>query len=560
MVSRAHHRRHTELFAQGAIGIIGPGVLRGCLESHRAENGSVMVAEGEVYRAGAWRADAAGEGHPWALVHDLWIRGGGDALSRVDGLYSLARYDDSPGDPALVLLSDRYGSRRLFIHDDGEVFAFAADFQALVAWVGDAVSIDRAFVEETVCLGAPLRGATWVTQIQLFPPATEMRVSLGATREGRYWDWTSLPAPGSNRQRDLVAETYERWREVLDLRLTGGRLGQQLSGGLDSRLILAEVARRRSGWASVTYGEPAADEVRFAKRAARAVGSTWTLLELPGPDWLDHRVAASLENGGFVDLINAHHAGRLETMRGLFDVEMSGFTGDVTLGDTYWGLNDQGVMDRLPYWSSPVSLPPEEAFARISADIGGRSTWGFMMDTKLRRAINWWPHMCVNDLEVRKPFLDYGFLEFCAGLPLELRRSSRMHVEILRRFFPALARVPIQRTGVRPGAPRLAYLAMAGVRRLHRGARAAGIPLRPWVRGAFDLSTWLQAPGIEQRFRDVLVRPDARVAGYFDRASVAAVLDQTFGIPQVAHEIAFHLYRVEQVLAEIPVWARAGRD
>lgn len=559
MVRRPHHHSHREIFPHAAIGISGPGLLAGCLQSYRAGDGSVLVPEGEVYRAGAWTPAAGGHAAAWPHVHGIWQREGAAGVAGIDGLYNLARYHDaSPEGPALTLLSDRYGSRRLFIHDDGDAVVFAADFAAVLAWVGPAATLDRRFIEESVCLGAPLRGATWVEQIRLFEPATELVVTTAGARERRYWSWSQLPPSGSIRPADVVAETYERWREVLDLRLEGDHLGQQLSGGLDSRLILAEVTRRRSGWPSLTYGEPGADEVRFSARTAAVAGSPWTLLELPGPAWLDHRIAAAVENGGFIDLINAHHAGRLEQVRDVFEIDLSGFVGDVTLGDTYWGLDPQGVMNRLPYWYSPVSIPPEEAFTRISDALGDAGPWGFMMDLKLRRAINWWPHMRVNEIETRKPFVDYGFLEYCLGLPVERRHGSALHVEILRRYFPRLARVPIQRTGVRPGASRAAYYAMAAVRRAHRTARRAGVPLRPWVRGAFDLGPWLSAPGVEARFRDVLTGGGARLTGYFDPRAIRETLDLTFGTPQIAYEIAFNLYRVEVMLAELPGWMRAG--
>ncbi|MEQ1730902.1 MAG: asparagine synthase-related protein, partial [Vicinamibacterales bacterium] len=487
--------------------------------------------------------------------HDLWSRGGADALANVDGLYTLVRYDAA--EPSLTLLSDRYGSRRLFVHDDGDAFVFAADFAAVLAWVGRGATVDRRFVEETVCLGSPLRGATWVNEIRLFEPASERRATIAGGSARRYWSWSSLPEPGAVRPHDPVAETYERWREVLSLRCAGERVGQQLSGGLDSRLILAEGSRLRERWPSLTYGVAGSDEVRFAARAARVAKSPWTLLDLPGPDWLDRRVALSLENGGFLDLLNAHPAGRLSDIAGVFRYELSGFAGDATMGETFRGIDRRGVLGRLPYWSSPVSLDPEDVFTRIEADIGQARPWGYIMDTKVRRSTNGWPHLAVPDVEVRKPFLDYVFLEFCAGLPAELRSASRLHIEILRRYFPAFARVPIQRTGVRPGAPSAARLAMAAVRRIHKGARVLGLPLAPWIRGAFDTASWMMAD-TERQLRETLLDSGARVRDHFDPRAIDAVLNQTFRTHEIAHEIAFNLLRVEHTLRQLPAWMQNG--
>lgn len=555
VVRRPHHRMHQAYFEHGAVGISGPDLLAGCLRSYVHPHGSTMVAEGEVYRAGAWTSASGHHADAWPVVHDLWRRGGADAVAGVDGLYTLVRYDESP-DPSLTILSDRYGSRRLFVHDDGDAYVFASDFAAVLAWVGERATLDRRFIEETVCLGAPLRGATWVNEVRLFGPATERRVTRDGGQERRYWQWSELPEPGATSPRDVVAETYERWRDVLDLRLGGTAPGQQLSGGLDSRLILAEATRRVPGWPSLTYGTAGSDEVRFAAQAARSVGSPWTLLELPGADWLERRVALSLENGGFLDLLNAHPAGRLDEIREVFRIDLSGFAGDATMGQTFRGIDHQGVMDKLPYWSSPVSLDPDDVRHRVVDDIGATPPAGYIMDTKVRRSTNGWPHLAAPDLEVRKPFLDYGFLAFCAGLPTEFRTGSWLHVAILRRYFPALARVPIQRTGVRPGAPRAAYVGMAAVRRAYRAARSLGLPLAPWVRGAFDLDAWLREPAVEQELRAALLAPDARVRDHFDTRAIGQVLDQTFRTGGIAHQIAFNLVRVEHVLRRMPAWMR----
>lgn len=559
MVSRPGHAHHLEIHPQAAFGISGPGLLDGTLQAYRHPGGSIMLAEGEVYRVGGWTPVAAPHGQAWPLVLDQWTGGGAAALNAVDGLYTLVRYDpESPDGPRLSLVNDRYGSRRLFVLDDGEAVVFAADFPALAAWLGKRFELDRAFIEETICFPNALGRRTWARQVELFDPRTLLEAtSQGVTRTA-YWDWSDLPEPGSTGGRDPVAETWERWQDVMRVRLSGQALGQQLSGGLDSRLILATARGAARDWPTLTYGERGSDEVRFAERAAAVAGSRWTLLELPGPDWLARRVETSLENGGFIDLVNCHHAGRLDEVAAQFRIEINGFCGDFTLGDTYQGLDALGVFSKMPYWDSPVSVAPADAMTRITEDLGTRSTWGYMMDTKVRRHVNWWQHMAVNDVESRKPFLDYQFLEFCAGLPPALRVESRMHTAMLRRYFPALARVPIQRTGVRPGAGTVTRLGMAAVRRTWRAGRSLGLPLAPWIRNAMRMETWLAEPGPQGVIRETLLDPGARVAALFERGAITELLARAFAPqPRVATEVLMNLYRVELVLREIPRWCAA---
>lgn len=558
MVTRPDHRAHMELHDHAAFGNSGPGLHAGTLTSYTRRDGAVLVAEGEIYRIDAWSSADHPFEQAWPLVHEQW-RDQPDTLSDIDGLYSLVRYEpDSADGPRLSLANDRYGSRRLFILEDGDEFVFAADFRAVAAWLGPRLTIDRQFISDAICLGTPLGDRTWAEQIRLYPSATEYRVSRRGVRTRRYWDCSRLPPAAPEPPRDMLARVDAAWRAAMARRMRGDRLGQKLSGGLDSRLILADGRHRGDDWLAVTYGEPGSDEVRFAKASAKAAHVSWMFWELPGEDWLERRVALSLENGGFVDLMNAHQAGLLQHLRGRLSFDISGYAGDVVLGDTYTGLSPLEAFWKVPYWHSPVSDDESVMETRVRADLGNREPWAWFLDTKMRRAINGWPHLAVNDAEVRKPFMDYAFVEYCASLPRAARHASAIHERLLRTRAPSLARVPIPRTGVRPGASAAHWQTLRVVRYLYRTVqpRAAtlGLPLRPWVRGAVDVTRWLQDARVQATLRDVLVRRDARIAAYVEPRAVAETL--TLGFEgRLANEVPLNLYRIERVLQELPRWA-----
>lgn len=558
MVSRADHRAHLEIHAQAAFGNTGPGLHAGTLTSYTRADGAVMMAEGEVYCIGAWTSGARPFEEAWPLVHDRWT-GCADALTDVDGLYSLVRYEaQSPDGPRLSIASDRYGSRRLFVLDDGDEFVFAADFAPLAAWLGSRLQVDPQFISDTICLGAPLGDRTWARQIHLFPPASEWRVTHAGVTTTRYWDISKLPPSGADVPRDMLERVDAAWHGALAARVKGEHLGQQLSGGLDSRLILADGQQRGREWLAITYGEKDGDEVRFAEACARTACVPWLLWELPGDDWLERRVALSLENGGFLDLRNAHHAGLVQHLHGRIQFEISGFAGDVTLGATYTGLSPIEAFWKLPYWHSPASEDEGVVQERVIADIGTQDPWGWMLETKMRRLINFWPHLAVNDLEVRKPFMDYALVNLCASLPLSARHDSAIQVQLLEKYAPRLLRIPIQRTGVPPGASALRWLTARAIRQLHRvvqpAAARVGLPMRPRMRGAMDVTRWFGNPDVQSAMRDALLGSDARITTYVDRQAVANTLALGFEGHRIADEVPLNLYRVERVLRHLPHW------
>ncbi len=533
------------------VGITGPELFEGTVHVHTEPGPRALVVDGEAYHV------CAEDGRPcrgaalWSTVHRRWITGGAEVLVRLDGVFNAVQVDASSG-PTLRIFNDRYGSRRLYYAELADAFVFASEMAPIVAWMGAGAAFDPEFIRPSVCFGSPIDDATWIRGIRLFPPATVMTVSRDATTTDRYWRWSDAPPAGSHSAPDRFDALYDLWQRALAARLHGSRVGQQLSGGLDSRLILGEAVRHRQSWTTSTYGDEYSDDVRFAKRSAACVGASWSLCPLPA-DWLDRRLAVCVAHDGIVDLVNTHAAGLASTLAGLMDFEIGGYLGDAVLGGTGTQWTPDTVVWGLSYWMSPVSLGPEAAQTRIGASVAGTtSLWSWMFENKWRRAINAWPQLAVNDLEVRKPFLDYAFAEYCVGLPLEDRLSRRGHMELLQRSCPSLARVPWQRTGVHPGAGVMACAVIKGVRVVYRAvqpwAARAGVPMRPWVRNAFDEKACFGTADVRCTLTDCLTDRAALINEYFEREAIERTLSMAFDTREVAIEVPMNLYRAEHVL------------
>jgi hypothetical protein len=544
----------------GAIGTSGPGILPGSLTIHGEAPELQMLAEGEVYHHDERLAHGESAGGPWTMVRAAWLDRGAEAVAGFDGLFTLALVDSET--PRLRLINDRYGSRRLYLLDAGSAYVFASALRPLLPWRADtdAFQIDEAFLRQFACLGAPLDDRTWFRGVRLMPPASEIDVTPGRVRERRLWRWDDLPPP-STEPADrmglpvrLVTPLRESWLRALGARLGGDRVGQQLSGGLDSRLILADAVAIRRDWTAITYGEPGADEVRIAGQAASIAGASWLHLVLPEAEWLETRTRFSVAHDGVVDLVNAFQAGMLPLMHERITWEVSGYLGDFVLGATYEAETAREAMSYLPYWHSPVAMPEAEVQALIEQSVGGHSPRGWLADTKCRRAINAWPHTAVDVIEVRKPFMDHALVEFAAALPRPYRDRHDLHRALLG-FHPRLARVAWQKTGVPLDAsPARFWLGRArrvAYRGMRKAASAAGVTMRPWVRGAVDLDTWLADGRATATIADTLLSQGSRLSPYFDRVSVQATIDATRPPRTIAHEPLFRLYLAERLLRDL---------
>ncbi len=238
------------------------------------------------------------------------------------------------------------------------------------------------------------------------------------------------------------------------------------------------------------------------------------------------------------------------------EFELSGYLGDAVMAGTGLDLTPESAFDDIPYWPSPVSLNQETARERVVASAtDAPSAWAWMVENKWRRATNGWPHLAVNDLEVRKPFMDYALVDYCAGLPLADRRTRRAQRELLNRFYPALARVPWQKSGVRPSAGWPSRSAIKGARLAYRAVQPfiarIGVPMRPWVRTACDVNAWCAAPAIRRALTECLTDRSALVAEYFDRSDLERTLALAFDRHEVAIEVPMNLYRAEHMLRRL---------
>jgi hypothetical protein len=554
MTTMPGHRIAEHATGWCGVGITGPGKFDGSIAVHPTANRGAFIADGEVYHVTGPDACPRCGAEAWQEVARRWTRS--PAITTLDGLYTAVAIEGDGGvNPELSIFNDRYGSRRLYYAELPDAFVFAAELAPIAAWLGPAAEIDDAFVRESICLGSPLGDHTWIRGVSLFPPATVMRVSPGKVRTTRYWTGVDIVQPGTNVAEDRFERLHSLWSRAVETRVRGPRVGQLLSGGLDSRLILGEATRHRHQWMTATFGEPGADDVRFARRCAEAAGVPWLFWRSPRPGWLERRLAFSVAHDGVVDVVNANHSELVDALGGLMDYEVSGFLGDVVMGGTYLGITREDALDYVPYWHSPVSVDAAAIGERARAAIDrSASPWMWMLENKLRRSINGWPHVAVNHLEVRKPFLDYALFEFCAGLAAEERRERRPQIELLTRYYPSLARLPWQKTGVRPAAGWASRTAMKGVRVTYRTgqrilAKAGGTP-SPWIRNAWNVDGWCSSPAVKQAVTESVTAPSSLLADFLDRGAIATALELGFERHAIATEVVMNLYRAEHVLAK----------
>jgi len=231
-----------------------------------------MVCNGEIYNAPDLRREETLAGYPFRSTGDietivpLYERWGADAVSRLEGMFGLAVWDDRGG--RLVLARDRAGEKPLFWTEiDGEV-RFASEIQALLVFPDQPRRLDPVAASLYAALGYVPAPRTMLAGISKLEPAHLLVADRAGVAVRRYWDPAAAArAPSRLDGPDVLRATLLRAveRELM----SDVPVGVFTSGGLDSSLLAGAAARVMPGERIHTYAvrfvEPGYDESPHAE-------------------------------------------------------------------------------------------------------------------------------------------------------------------------------------------------------------------------------------------------------------------------------------------------------
>ncbi len=243
------------------------------------ENGRVVVVfNGEIYNHLELRARLEAKGHRFAtrsdtevLVH-LYEEEGPDFPARLNGIFAFALHDREKD--LLLLARDPVGVKPLYYADLPQGLLFGSELKALTAHPAFPRDLDmEALRAYFLCEYVPGAYSVYAKARKLLPGHLLLSTPEGTTVRP-YWSWQPLPeAPTS------FAEAAERLRAEL-MRSVRGQLmsdvplGVFLSGGVDSSVVAACMARAGGRVESFTIGfeDPSFDESAHARRVAEHLG------------------------------------------------------------------------------------------------------------------------------------------------------------------------------------------------------------------------------------------------------------------------------------------------
>src|SRR5881296_708805 len=140
-----------------------------------------------------------------------------------------------------TLFNDRYGMHRIYYHESKEAFYFAAEAKAILTVRPELRRADPRGLGEFVACGCTLENRTLFEGVHVLPCAAAWVFrNSSVERKGTYfqpreWEDQTLlePEPYYREIREVFSRNLPRYFEG------EGRIGMSLTGGLDTRMIMA---------------------------------------------------------------------------------------------------------------------------------------------------------------------------------------------------------------------------------------------------------------------------------------------------------------------------------
>ncbi|HET7550522.1 MAG TPA: asparagine synthase-related protein [Gemmatimonadaceae bacterium] len=414
-----------------------------------------------------------------------WV--GADAeLPTFDGYHAAVVHDARHG---LTLGADLIGMFPVYWWTGGEVllagsspelfrlhpcFRSSLDIEGLAAMLLTMYSVD---------------GRTLLTGVRRLAPGHLLRAGAGrAPREVE-----NYRLPFSDRWHDVPFSTQvELLHEVLAdaVRRHVPRdepCALSLSGGRDSRLVAGLLERQGNSVTAVTFGERDDMEMRCARGVARATGFAHRTLplEVDGEGKCGELHATWLHcTTGFGALA---HWGSAARMGDLPPRLATGYVMDPIIGGTHipWAYdraNRRMAFDSFFARANAHGVPEEtlrslfgghgandlvdaargtvrRIYERYS-DVESRRAWCFDIHHRQRFHVGNPPWFLSFATWPAQPAVDRRVLEVAGAFPLATLAERRAQDEVIRRFFPHLAELPLDRNSydTEPISPRVRYL------------------------------------------------------------------------------------------------------
>lgn len=375
----------------------------------------------------------------------------------------------------------------------GDIASFGTHQDLVSVTSGQAASIDVVSAAEFLNRSHTTFPYTMYSNVEELKPGSLHCVKpeengSGQVRDFSYWSPPQELTEGFDAT-ELAEELAQSLISAVSDRCCGGKTAVCLSGGLDSRLIMAAVPEELE-CIGLTFGDALNREMKTAQRVCKAYNRQWLPL-FRGKYFLEDSLVSMVKLAGCEgDWLHAHTVGFVEKIEevgidtlfdgnGLDEFLKGCFTADMARVKRLGGILPAKYV-KLEFDYKNIfstffeSIIKEDVLESIR--VRKRAFYNSNLDpnrTSWVERLSTYPisqsPFCLEErrlLPIRTCGADRRILDFGFKCPIELKLGAKIFTMAAKKIYGAGARIPNANDGVKPGSGHWSRLAQRAVRRV----------------------------------------------------------------------------------------------
>jgi len=419
---------------------------------HFAEHQSEL---GEL-RAKGHQCETPNTGYLVHCYEEIGLEG---FLEKLNGWFSGLLLDLRDG--KIVLFNDRYGLKRVYFHEAAEAFYFASEAKSLLKVLPKLRELDLTSLGEFFSCGCALQNRSLFAGISLLPGGSKWMFSQGqAVKKASYFrpeTWEQQSALNAAQYYEQLRDTFAR---ILPRYFSGEqRVAVSLTGGVDSRLIMAWAKRGAGSLPCYTFGGMYRDcgDVKIARQVARLCCQPHQVIPV-GREFLRQFPSLAEKTVYLTD-----GAMDVSASPDLFANRLAREIAPVRLTGNYGGEVLRSLVAFKPMPVDPTAFEP--GFRNYVSK--ATQTYAQELNPRLLSFVTWkqvpWHHFSrlaleESQLTLRSPYLDNDLVSLVFQAPPELATSNELSLRMIADGNAELSRIGTDRGALRCSIPMVTKL------------------------------------------------------------------------------------------------------
>ena len=412
-----------------------PGSYAECMPATNEEKTVVLVFVGEHFDDGHTKS------HQASGLLELYEQDEEKFLATLNGWFAGVLLDLRRS--KVILFNDRYGMHRVYYHEEKDAFLFSSEAKTLLKVRPHLRELDMQGLGELIACNCVLENRTIFPKISLLPGAAAWTWEKGGSVAKEMYfnarDWENLPVLD---EETFCLQLIETVKTVIPRYFREkGQVGMSLTGGLDSRMIMACLNAAPGELPCYTFGgQKDMLDITIARQVADVCGQMHSVIRLDDSFFADFPYLARKTiyvTDGSLEVSSTHDIFLNRLARSIAPIRVTGKFGSEVIRDHSMfhagGYNAELFCgDLKSYLSRALST-----FSEVKK--------GHQLSVAVFKDFPWREYNKVaieqSQSVFRTPYMDNNLVKLMYQAPLGIRSSNLHQRQIIKYLNPKLSSI-----------------------------------------------------------------------------------------------------------------------